>query len=449
MTMKTDTGYIGASDLFFHDGQSDIICMCKTGYIHFYSADLLYIFNRILEAFSYYARWMDTCKEAIDSGCTLTNLLEITENVLSYPMIIVDASQFMIGFSPKALNYSDSAEWKQLLHTKSIASQTLRQFNLLYRDSFKKRHCFHLPADFFPSPSCCQHIFVQDERMATLIVVEDEKPLSMGKQKLMELFTPCLSNWLQINMAADNSFHGTSFFAKTLDGAPTAPETLTRRLSLFGWEPDCRKAIYIASTMSEAVHFDTYLGRMISNESEGIYSIPYQKNLVILCNLDMLDRDHFENTLHMLMIQNNYYCARSFLFTDTAQIMSAYHQTLQALQKSTPQTGKIYSCERFAMEYITNLVETNMQISLLHPLPLQIKEYDKKNHTNYYETLFCFLKFERNHQLTANALFIHRNTLFLRLRKIQELWPLDLDDKLLRFYILYSFFHLEYNMHTQ
>ena len=114
------------------------------------------------------------------------------------------------------------------------------------------------------------------------------------------------------------------------------------------------------------------------------------------------------------------------------------------MKKGTSRAGQIYECKNIAMQYITAIVRSHSDTNLLHPLLDQLSAYDTAHRTSFYETLFCYLRNERNHQKTSEELFIHRNTLFLRLNKITSLWDLSLDDAEERFYLLYSFYQREY-----
>ena len=442
--ISPDTGYVDTSDVFFHDGSRDIVLFSKDGYIKFHSPDVLSVFNRILDAFSFYAAWEEKMSSLISSGCTLSDLLTHAEEILARPMMVIDSSQFMIGFSPSFIKLQNSEDWDIMLYKKSIKPDVLRKFNQIYRNTFSLKGIFHLPADFFPTPSCCKNIFIEQELHATLITVEEEF-LSGGEEQLMSEIASFILFWLKEGIDADVSHSGTSFFAKALDGAPEASEGLDRRLSLFSWETHCLKAIYLASPVSESVHFNTYLSKLILDESGGVYSIPYRDCVVILCRINTNEPDSFEKRLSSILRHNNYYCAKSLQFTETEQVSNAYQQAAKAIHAEEPAAGKIIYCDHFSMEYITNIVDANMPISLLHSLPLQIRNYDMENNTEYYKTMFYFLKSERNHQATAKALIVHRNTLFLRLQKIRELWPVDLENDLIRFHLLYSFYHMEFN----
>ena len=438
------TGYVGTSDAFFHDGSSEIVLRHSQGHIIFHSTDILSVFNRILDVFSFYASWEAKVNALIDSGCTLSDLLSLAEEILHRPMLVIDSSQFMIGFSPSFIQLQNSDDWDLMLYKKSIKPDVLRNFNQIYKNTFSLKGVFHLPADFFPTPSCCKNIFIEQELHATLIAVENDY-LTSGEEQLITEIGKFILSWLKEGIDADVSHSGTSFFAKALDGAPGASEGLDRRLSLFGWEPHCLKAIYLASPVSESIHFNTYLSKLILDESGGIYSIPYRDCVVILYRVNMEEQEIFEKHLSSVLKHNNYYCAKSLMFTETDQISTAYQQTARAIHASEKDGGQIIYCDQFSMEYITNIVEANMPISLLHQLPMQIRKYDEENNTEYYKTLFYYLRSERNHQATAKALIVHRNTLFLRLQKIRELWPIDYENDLMRFHLLYSFYHLEFN----
>ncbi|MBI3968749.1 MAG: helix-turn-helix domain-containing protein, partial [Chloroflexi bacterium] len=54
--------------------------------------------------------------------------------------------------------------------------------------------------------------------------------------------------------------------------------------------------------------------------------------------------------------------------------------------------------------------------------------YDKKNNTELASTLETFFASRGNLQRTAEALFLHRNTLSYRLGRVEDLTGLDLDD---------------------
>lgn len=60
---------------------------------------------------------------------------------------------------------------------------------------------------------------------------------------------------------------------------------------------------------------------------------------------------------------------------------------------------------------------------------LKLKEYDEKNSCNLLETLIVYLRENRNLGKTAEVLYIHRNTIKYRVKRIEEILGCDLKDE--------------------
>ena len=68
------------------------------------------------------------------------------------------------------------------------------------------------------------------------------------------------------------------------------------------------------------------------------------------------------------------------------------------------------------------------QKDLCDPRILRLAAYDHAHASNYIYTLQCYWHFNQNIQRTCDHLFIHRNTLFYRLKKIKEIADLDVNN---------------------
>lgn len=72
--------------------------------------------------------------------------------------------------------------------------------------------------------------------------------------------------------------------------------------------------------------------------------------------------------------------------------------------------------------------------------------YDKEQNTNYCEILYTYLISERNITKAAEILYMHRNTVIYKLKKIKTLVDVNLDDYLERQHIILSYEVLSENM---
>jgi hypothetical protein len=108
-----------------------------------------------------------------------------------------------------------------------------------------------------------------------------------------------------------------------------------------------------------------------------------------------------------------------------------------------------YQFEQFALQYIRDQITKELPArQIVSQKLLKLKEYDVSNHTDLYETLHRYLEYERNAVQTANALYIHRSTLFYRLNRIKALLDMNLDLPENRLYLQLSYYLLEQDVES-
>ena len=97
-----------------------------------------------------------------------------------------------------------------------------------------------------------------------------------------------------------------------------------------------------------------------------------------------------------------------------------------------------------ALDYLLNGVAPPlMPQNLIAPGLIALKDHDLEKGTQYFETLRAYLLQERDIPKTAQSLIIHRTTLLYRLKKLQPLLGIDLDDPWKRLYLMISLFIME------
>ena len=437
--------YLGPAEVFFPGGDSQIVCKHRSDFLFLETSDLLTVLNRVQDVFSRYARWYSNCTHAISKGCPLSVLLDYASEVFTDPIIIVNAAQVLVAHSTDLTSVIAPEDQGSIAEHNSLPEDKLIRFNQFHNDTYYQSGLIVIPPGFFPTKSYCYHILVNEDRLGTIILKAPHGDHTPGTLHLFELFSFLIHTWVQTNEEHAADFRITSNFAYTLDGNPDALPALFRQLSLFDWATDCKKQVFVVASPGSQVNFDLQVRKKLARENLGVFSMSYQNQLVILCNLDVMDQDDFTQNLCAIMKENNCCGASSISFTKLDQLVNFYQQALTAVEHSPQIPGNLYRCQDAAMRMITNIVDKSISTALIHPALAAIKAHDLAHNTDYCQTLFCFLKNERRHQQTADELFIHRNTLFLRLEKIQELWPLDLSDAEERFYLLFSFYQEHYS----
>ena len=79
----------------------------------------------------------------------------------------------------------------------------------------------------------------------------------------------------------------------------------------------------------------------------------------------------------------------------------------------------------------------------IHPVLTMIKDYDRTNHSDFFETLRVFSLVMHNKDAAALQLSIHRNTLLYRLNRIRDIFDLSFEDERTAIHLLTSFLLLD------
>ena len=131
-----------------------------------------------------------------------------------------------------------------------------------------------------------------------------------------------------------------------------------------------------------------------------------------------------------------------------------YHQVHGALRIGShlDPKSRIYYYEDFAMYQIVELaadseikhLSSRDLAHLCNNEMIALIMYDQKYHTNMADILLTFLRYERNTTKAAEALFMHRNTLLYKIKKIEEIIDRDFEDPDFRARMLFSGYVVNY-----
>lgn len=114
--------------------------------------------------------------------------------------------------------------------------------------------------------------------------------------------------------------------------------------------------------------------------------------------------------------------------TDVLAVHEGYAEILTVLDlcsRMGTKHGQTFHCEDFAVEKILAGMEQHALRTLYRETAQVLENTDKKESTQFIQTLEAFFRCTMNHSQTSKMLFIHRNTLSYRLDRIQEIANID------------------------
>lgn len=118
-------------------------------------------------------------------------------------------------------------------------------------------------------------------------------------------------------------------------------------------------------------------------------------------------------------------------FADLDTIYLRYRRALLTARMVERVEGQRYGIFRdfMPMPMLAAVLATETAETFIDPLLYEIRDYDEKNQTEYFQTLFRYAVELYDKDAAAAALAIHKNTLSYRLNRIAELFHVDFTDR--------------------
>lgn len=171
------------------------------------------------------------------------------------------------------------------------------------------------------------------------------------------------------------------------------------------------------------------------------YSILYNNSLLlILNNKNCSDTviDYIRNCLSRVPTA----IGISRKFDDIMLLLQAYVQSEAAIRigRKMDLEKQFYYYDDIVLQHFFEIASNNCNPrDFCDPAIEHLREFDLQNHTDLKETLEVYLSCGKNIKKAAEQLFVHQNTLYYRVQKIEELCGINLKDEKTCFSLQFSF----------
>lgn len=175
-----------------------------------------------------------------------------------------------------------------------------------------------------------------------------------------------------------------------------------------------------------------YVCEVIESLAPGSISFFYEGTVVSFIDNDRyVIRESTSRKLEAFIEQTSLQAGISYVCHDLSYAWYYYRQACEALERGTRTrpNGNYYFFEDYALEVFLEKGLGDVPLETMFPEGMfRLLEHDRQSETSYTETLAVYLKHNQNVVQTARELFIHRSTLNTRLKRIQALLQIDLED---------------------
>ena len=388
--------------------------------------------------------WHSQMTEAITSH-DYQRIIDLCYPVFRNPAVLCDANHKCLAMSTQYGPEDVDSEWQHLKtygYPSLGSSQQLSNAEISYHMSGEIiRFHFHTPSNFYSSLS--SHLLHNGMPVGYLTIIEKEHALNYGHMQLLQVIVQMLTPALALQEKASDE--RSPFLQQLLDGI--IPEDVVRHLyEQQHWSPEHSYRILVPDFGQDAdeqqlreryFHFSA-LSALLPEDMCGFYD----GRLVVLANDSLVSREQriirMNHVLEDLPVKMGISPSRQG-FSCLPELFRQAVFALEYLGSARPDLKylEFYEC---AVDYLIRApYSPKACLAACHPDVYALYQYDEV----LYRTLMVYLAQDRSVTRTIQYLYVHKNTLLHRLRKIEERLHYSLSDPYCRQYMRLSFLLLE------
>lgn len=377
-------------------------------------------------------------------------LIDDASRFLDGPIVVIDSSYQLLATSCQDLLVDETGLEEQ----KRIGTLTQRNLERLRRDKIFELIRKNPERMFFSKAPDAQHwwmnmlVYVHGIEVAEVGIMEYRRKFSAYDMELMAY----LRHLISLEIQRGNFFSKNYSVAHNLLTAdllnrdyPAAEVMIRHRTALLGWRTAkfySVLTVFPADGYSDKKFFRQ--GELLASQMSQLISDAHwrvgEKDIAFLIFHDRRYlEDRLENQkLNELLRINHMIGILGNPVSSLIDVGKSYEQclALYKVREHLPEEETVARYSDHSILHIGSILYQSQAIEgFFHPYVLMIRDYDQENHTDYLNTLYEYLTFIDDPNTIAKHLHIHKNTLYYRKNKLQELFPIDLNNGNTRLYL--------------
>lgn len=418
-------------------------------------------YDLIEKCFLTYLEWEQELTNAILYDISLPKILNICERYLKSPIVLTDSSFRVLARSEDNTLDIEDREW-QFIKEHGYHSTAFID-NCLNDPKFQR--CMQKP-DIFPYHIHDVAVAPPNDANNNLRYSSIQVPITMAGQLvafMSTLIKESIQPWIidlsiEIGQIIRIAFsHGRTLLSPNIlenntirdfllqkSKSNMSESILTKELSYK--QGDSLYVITLQLGEKNAAGSLMILSALIDNLQEKkrlnyCYTVRMDKTITIIVN----ESKNKSNRLRLFdiskeyMLKNELYAGISLSTTAIDTLPVLYNQTLFVLndiKKVFPGQHKLFYDNFIVDDLVANIKSPSLLTAMIHPLANTLKQ-DEKN-ADLYNTLCAYVLCFFDSDATARNIHVHRNTVYYRLKKIEELAGVSLNDPILRMQLIIS-----------
>ncbi len=367
---------------------------------------------------------------------SLPAILNHTSRIIKNPVMVLDNSFRLIAYSSE--RKGTDLVWAESIRNGYCSFEYISQFNKLSEIEEIRKGDSPVMAGCLMSPMrrCIASLYSDKKPVGYLLSIEEESPFNTAKVEMIDLASKLVAREVvrTLEMAGLNPYRSSwNAVVNAIEGVPRSEQILREYLRSEGLHTG---SVYYVILFS----LDSYILKDGENiPLIGLFrklfprsAFSHYKNDVLI----IVDEPDGDEALEALLRSNEeefrakgIRIAVSDGFRDFTGFGRYYKQAKHAQEiMERLEQDKIY-CMYDSIRVCDMLLNGTLSEKVpvfLRDKELALYEYDQENGTEYFLTLYSYLRHSRRLEDVSKELNIHKNTVTYRINRVKEMFDLDL-----------------------
>lgn len=405
----------------FSDSLSMVLLYTQHSYVE--------IFNKILTIFHDFEKWDKDFHLTLLRGGTMQDLLDLSRDILTHPMVVLDRNFSLLGeFRSDEVNDELMNEILKAGYVTPQVMTRLRQDGLISTSETASNplinyYCITTHDCYY---SMMYRFTVNNHIVGYALIFRNRVHPKTNYLYLMNMVVENLELFFQQERYTSRSFleNYEVFLIELLENPSIPPKQFEDQLSYIPgltMEGHFTLAQLTYRNVSELPL--SFLSWNLRNSFPSIRPFVYENQIYMLkLNVDTTPGHHFftaeeETLFRNLMKNHDFTCTISNTFFSLMELPTAVNQCKETLKLSIAVPNGFFSFDNVTFRYILHNLKKDSIKLIESPHYHLLKQYDQEHNTDLCEIYIEYLKNGRNINQTASAIFMHRNTVFNKIKK--------------------------------
>ncbi|MFV0528516.1 MAG: PucR family transcriptional regulator [Lachnospiraceae bacterium] len=430
-----------------YQDKEDVICNGENNTIVLKNMDVVQAFEIIQSVFDFYEDWIEwmICLIRKKDYQELVNQAWLG---FHNPLILFDGNNKVLGISEQYAPDDIDDEWSYLCRYgySSLNAVQYMRFNQSSIDFSKPG----LQAfAFAKSPQMAfggisYPMFCDEITCGRLNILAKDRPLNLGDYQLLEKLISILEPNLG-QLYYETYLRNSNVFYNVLFGKAYDEQKLQVQMEYQQWSTEDLFQLAVVQVAErcerkECVYDIKILLHTIQQQRPDCVVLKKGTDIMILSNKILSDDKNILVLLRQLARNNPIRIGFSLPADDLLQVSYLYNQATAAIELGCLRHPRelCHDFFNYAADYIIEAAPLLNCVHACHPLVRTLWQQKSEHKDDMFDTLQVYLENDCSVSRTADLLFIHRNTIVYRTKKLHELFNDTLRDVYVRDYVRIS-----------